>query len=167
MNSRVLVVCGEPGVGKSYIAGFLSRRTGARILRTDEIRKELFGPDPEYTTEESQATYDEMFSRAENALDNGVSVILDATFMLQSGRERAREIATEKDATLDVLRVVCDPETAKRRILGRDGVPDSDEEIHDSIADRFEPVKITHHEIDNSGSWEETVGQIESKVLSE
>lgn len=167
--NRLIVVCGEPGVGKSRVADLLSRRTGAHILRTDEIRKDLFGPEPEYTTEESQATYDEMFDRARNLLKDGDSVILDATFMLQKGRERANRLAQKHTNPywFDIVRVTADEDTVRKRLRKReDDASDADFTIYQSIRDRFEPIELPHTEIDNSGSWWlDTIEELRSEDL--
>jgi len=167
--SRLIVVCGEPGVGKSKVADLLSRRTGGHVLRTDEIRKDLFGPEPEYTKEESQATYDEMFDRAKNLLRDGHKcVILDATFMLKRGRERANALAQEytDPYNFDIVRVTADEDVVRKRIRERENdASDADFQIYQSIRDRFEPIELPCTEIDNSGYWWDTMEQCRSKDL--
>ena len=167
--SRLIVVCGEPGVGKSKVADLLSRRTGGHVLRTDEIRKDLFGPEPEYTSEESQQVYDEMFDRAKNLLrDDHKCVILDATFMLKVGRERADFLAQKytDPYNFDIVRVTADEDVVRKRIRERENdASDADFSIYQSIRDRFEPIEFPHVEIDNSGYWWDTMEQCRSKDL--
>lgn len=159
MTTRLYVVCGEPGVGKSEVASFLGLiRTNTVVLRTDEIRKELFGPDPDYTSQESQATYDEMFQRARNNLEDGGNVIMDATFMYADGRQRAKGLASETDATFHLLRIVCDEDTVIERIKSReDDASDAGVDVYRSIRDRFEPVEMSHSRVDNSGGLLDTM----------
>lgn len=162
--SSLTIVCGEPGVGKSRVADFISRRMGgAPVLRTDEIRKDLFGPEPDYTSEESQATYDEMFDRARNLLKDGEHVILDATFMFEHGRQRANALAQEYTDPYDftIIRVTCEPSIAKDRINNRThDASDADVSVYQSIRDRFEPVELPYHEIDNSDWFWHTMDQL-------
>lgn len=167
-NGKLIIVCGEPGVGKSSVAEYIAKLCRATHLSTDEIRKELFGPDPEYTRAESQATYDEMFDRARNILEDNGAVVLDATFMLQSGRERANRLAQEytEPYNFTIVRVECDPDTAKRRIRQReDTTSDADVSVYRSIRDRFEPVELPHVTIGNSGRWWHTKMKVQNKEL--
>ena len=159
------LVCGEPGVGKSRVAKHIAKQEQTVRLATDEIRKELFGPEPSYTRKESEKTYNKMFERAMGWLIDGVSVVLDATFMLAKGRQRAIELSNKYGVSTEIYRVTCEPATTKSRIRERqqEGSTESDAgiEVYQSIRDRFEPVKGEYHTIDNSGSWSETVEQLE------
>jgi len=169
MTTQLIVVCGEPGVGKSRVAHVVSAYTDARLLSTDSIRKELFGQNPEYTKSESQAVYDEMFTRAMDALLQGRNAVLDATFMFERGRERAETIAERSSSEVDlsIIRVVADNSTVKQRIRERaeSGESESDAtvEVYQSIRDRFEPIEREHTVIDNSGDWTDTLIALREK----
>jgi len=63
--------------------------------------------------------YDEMFRQADESLGKGNGVILDATFVTQSLRQRAAEIATKHGKTFVILETKCPQEVAIRRILKR------------------------------------------------
>lgn len=95
-----LVVNGLTGTGKSMLARGLASRTGASVISSDIVRKELAGLSPEtpqpeeygkgiYSEEMTSKTYAEMFERAKQALSLGESVILDATFITDELREEA------------------------------------------------------------------------------
>jgi predicted kinase len=169
MDGSVFVVAGEPGVGKSKVAKHIAKRTDGKRLATDVIRKDLFGPEPEYTREESQAVYDEMFDRAKNFLTRGKGVVLDATFMLASGRERANRLAQKFTDPYDftIVRVICDEDIAIRRIKEREGISDADTDVYRSIRDRFEDIELPHVTIDNSAWWFDTKRQMRDKDVYE
>ncbi|MCK5333755.1 MAG: AAA family ATPase, partial [Candidatus Aenigmarchaeota archaeon] len=78
----LILFSGLPATGKTTLARRVAKKTGAIILRTDVIRKELFAL-PKYTEEEKEQVYGEMFLRAEKFLVKGQTVILDANFYLQ------------------------------------------------------------------------------------
>jgi predicted kinase len=63
--------------------------------------------------------YDETFRRADEALQKGDSVIIDATFVTQSLRRRAAEIAAKHSKTFVILETHCPQEVAIARILRR------------------------------------------------
>lgn len=165
MDGALYVVCGEPGVGKSKVAKEIAKQTDGKRFATDEIRKDLFGPEPSYTSEESQATYEEMFDRAKNQLTRGHSVVLDATFMLRSGRARANRLAQAYTEPYDftIVRVTAEESVAKHRIKERNGVSDADVSVYESIRDRFESVELPHVTIDNSHWWFHTKQQLVDK----
>ena len=97
-------VGGLSGSGKSTfaraIAPGLGASPGAVILRTDEVRKRLWGVAPTqtlgsdaYTKDAHRRTHDELFANARDLLAAGVSVVLDATFLDGAERARAAEVA--------------------------------------------------------------------------
>ena len=87
----IIIFCGLSGSGKSAIAKALAERTGAEIIRNDEIRKKIF-PNPTYSEEEKRIVYIRMFSKAKSLHDSGKNVILDASFYKKSFRDEARKI---------------------------------------------------------------------------
>ncbi|MGV9791874.1 bifunctional aminoglycoside phosphotransferase/ATP-binding protein [Gordonia sp. NPDC003422] len=88
---RLVAIGGGSGTGKSTIAravgGDLAPAPGARILRTDVLRKRLAGvamtaplPRSAYTDEARAKVYTELYRLAEAGLRGGMSVIADAVF---------------------------------------------------------------------------------------
>ncbi|MFP3880336.1 MAG: AAA family ATPase, partial [Dehalococcoidia bacterium] len=65
------------------------------------------------------AVYDESLRRADEALKKGDSVIIDATFVTQSLRRRAADIAAKHNKTLVILETRCPQEVAIARIQRR------------------------------------------------
>ena len=99
----MVAVGGLSGTGKSAlsqaIAPLLAPSPGALILRSDVIRKKLFGvretarlPASAYTADVTARVYEAMLSSAKRAAAQGCSVILDAAFLRDS--ERAQFAAT-------------------------------------------------------------------------
>lgn len=157
----LVVVCGLPGTGKSTVSERVAGRLDAHLLRTDVVRKELF-PDPDYTSAESQAVYDEILDRAASHLDAGDDVVLDGTFRRASMRERAAGVAERCGADLRLVRVTCAESVVKRRIQERvDDESDADFSIYKLLKDEFEPIERDHLVIDNSGSLAETEARID------
>jgi len=63
--------------------------------------------------------YEETFKRADEILQKGDSVIIDATFITQSLRRRAAAIAAKYKRTFIILQTHCPQEVAIARILRR------------------------------------------------
>jgi predicted kinase len=121
----LLITCGLPGTWKTETSEEISRIKGYPILRSDLIRLEVLKNedifDEKVASDMSKRTvvYDETFRRADEALEKGDSVILDATFVTQSLRGRAAEIAAKHDKTFVILQTHCPQEVAIARILRR------------------------------------------------
>lgn len=101
---RLVAIGGLSGTGKSTLARALGGRLGvapgARILRSDVLRKRLAGVAPEvrlppscYTADTSLAVYGEIKRLAFQALATGQSVIADATFNETGERIRIAKVA--------------------------------------------------------------------------
>ena len=121
----LLITCGLPGSWKTETSEEISRIKGYPILRSDLIRLEVLKGenvfDEKVASDMSKRTmvYDETFRRADEVLEKGDSVILDATFVTQSLRRRAAEIAAKHNKTFVILQTQCPQEVAIARILRR------------------------------------------------
>ncbi|WP_435194401.1 AAA family ATPase [Natronomonas sp. EA1] len=158
----LVVVCGLPGVGKTTVAERVVEQLDAEMLRTDVVRKELF-PDPDYTDEESQAVYDELFSRTRDRLQADEDVVLDATFQEAAKRERARRVAEETGRAFELVYVRCDLDGVEKRIEQREGdESDADFEVHLLFRETFDPIEGDHVVVDNSDGLASTYEQVDA-----
>jgi len=126
MGSDILLItCGLPGTWKTETSEEISKIKGYPILRSDLIRLEvlknedIFDEKVASDMSKRMVVYDETFRRADEALEKGDSVILDATFITQSLRRRAAAIAAKHDKTFVILQTHCPQEAAIARILRR------------------------------------------------
>ncbi len=121
----LLITCGLPGTWKTETSEEISKIKGYPILRSDLIRLEVLKNedifDEKVASDMSKRTavYDETLRRADEALEKGDSVILDATFVTQSLRKRAAEIAAKHNKTFVILQTQCPQEVSIARILRR------------------------------------------------
>ncbi|MFF2082729.1 AAA family ATPase [Nocardia sp. NPDC058176] len=143
---RLALVGGLPGTGKSTLARELSARTGAVVLSSDRVRKEIarvttvggevgrFGAG-RYSAANRSRVYDELRWRARVLLAEGVSVILDASWTDPEQRRRAAALAEEARADLVALRCACPTELAHQRIRARHAhESDATTDIADAMA---------------------------------
>jgi hypothetical protein len=121
----LLITCGLPGTWKTETSEEISKIKGYPILRSDLIRLEVLKGEDVFdekvasNMDKRRMVYDETFRRAEEALEKGDSVIIDATFITQSLRRRAAAIAAEHNKTFVILQTHCPREVAIARILSR------------------------------------------------
>jgi len=121
----VLIACGLPGTWKTETTQEVARIKGYPMLRSDIIRLEvlkgedIFDGQVASNMDKRTAVYEEVFRQAYQALHESEGVILDATFVSQSLRRRAAEIAAEHDRRFVILQTHCPQEVAIGRILRR------------------------------------------------
>lgn len=126
----LLLCCGLMGSGKSALAKALAQRLDLEVLSSDVMRKELAGIQPTtpaqaaygeglYTAERTEATYAQLFKRAECLLSQGRSVLLDASFQCASQRTQAMQLAAHVGAEFCVLECWCPDEELRRRLESR------------------------------------------------
>ena len=122
----LLIACGLPGTWKTETTEEVVKIKGCKLLRTDLIRLEvlknedIFDAKVAGNMDKRTLVYDEMFRQADEAMEGGNCVILDATFVTQSLRQRAAAIAATHSKTFIILQTDCPQEVSIRRILARD-----------------------------------------------
>ena len=121
----LLITCGLPGTWKTETSEEISRIKGYPILRSDLIRLEvlkdedIFDEKVASNMDKRMLVYDETFRRAGETVEKGDSVIIDATFVTQSLRRRAAQVAAQHNRRLVILQTHCPREVAIARILRR------------------------------------------------
>ena len=81
----IILICGLPGTGKTFLAHELSKHIDSTVLSTDKIRKELI-PKPTYAPWERSLIYDVLFLLVKYLHNSGINCILDGTFNMEKSR---------------------------------------------------------------------------------
>jgi len=167
---RLVGVGGLSGSGKSRlareIASYIGLAPGARVVRTDVVRKRISGVHPNetlgpegYTADMTIKTYDEFFDQARQAILAGQSVILDAVFAMQNQREMAEALATELGVPFTGIWVTAPEEVRIERVLKRQrNVSDVTPDIARSQSD-YEVGEMTWSQVNSAGEKTETIAQ--------
>ncbi len=143
-RSRQLLVLvgGLPGTGKSTLAAGLAAETGWELLRSDVLRRELHHAG-HYQPAAVGAVYDELLRRARGRLDQGESVIVDASWIDAGQRAAAVRAATETASDLVELCCTCGEPVATARInersKERDDVSEATPQVRSAMAERMDP----------------------------
>ena len=138
--AMLLAIGGVSGTGKSTLAAVLAahvgRTPGAVVIRTDIVRKTLWGgdelkrlPSEAYDERFTARVYEAMMERAGAALAGGHSAIVDAVFGHAQQRADVERLAHEHNATfkglwLDAPAAVLETRVAARRNDASDATVD-------------------------------------------
>lgn len=165
---QLVAIGGLSGTGKSVLArglaGTIAPPPGAVIIRSDVVRKRLFGvdentalPGTAYQPGTSARVYEALSETARRVLGQGCSVILDASFMQEAQRTALSRLASEHHAHLTGLFLMADLAVRLARVTERKH--DASDATRD-VAMKQEGAAIgvmDWHVVDASGSSEDTL----------
>jgi hypothetical protein len=164
---RLIAVGGLSGSGKSRLARELAPAVGAapgaRVVRTDVIRKRLAGVPLDrplgadgYTREMTERTYAAMAAEAAEGLAAGQSVIADAVFAGPAERQAIADVAAAAGAPFDGLWLEAAPQVMAARIRERRrNVSDADEGVLQKQLS-YDLGALKWRRLDSSGSRADT-----------
>jgi len=129
---RLIAIGGLSGSGKSTLALRLAPELGvppgARVLRSDVLRKRRFGVMPEaplpseaYSVEVTALVYRELCERAATALDAGYAAVIDAVALRAGERRAFADVAAAAGAPFTGLWLDAPAATMRARIGARRG----------------------------------------------
>lgn len=174
----LFITVGLVGSGKTALAQALAKRLGLVVISSDVTRKRLADiPETErhfeefdagiYSPQFSRLTYDTMLAETRRLLGEGISVIIDASFIKSEEREKAKGLAQEMKAHFLVLECTLDEKLTRQRLterLKQGSVSDGRWEIFEVQKGVFEPIVEVppqkHAIIDTSRTMEENVRQV-------
>ena len=155
IRPTIWVVCGMIASGKSTVADALAESIDIRVLRSDEIRKQLFGLAPEdsaesdfqkgvYSRQATGLTYGKQLMDARELVEKGQSAILDATFGDPHRRDEVRRMAKKTHSNLFFVLCECPDRVIRKRLIERKkrpGVSDARLRHFDDIKKTFAPFE--------------------------
>ena len=127
----LIAIGGVSGSGKTTVARALAPRlsgpTGAVVLRSDEIRKRLWGrrstealPPDAYTPEAGDRVYAAMFQSARQCLAAGCTVIIDAAFLAAETRAEIEALTVDAGAPFHGAWLNASADVLRRRVDSRE-----------------------------------------------
>jgi putative hydrolase of the HAD superfamily len=145
---RVVAVGGFVASGKSTLARALAKRLGATHIEADRVRRRVLVRDHEGDPIEGlmpgieSETYAELLRLAAQEIDACRPVVLDACFPRRDERRAVWELARSHGWTFLFVECRAPRESVRERLVARDREAGRAgwQEIHDSLASRFEPA---------------------------
>ena len=155
-NKKPLLILtfGVSGSGKTFFSRDIAQRVQAVHLRSDIERKRLAGLKPLERSEEkevlysekiSQQTYQRLLDLASLCLNEGLTVIVDATFLKQCNRKLFIDLAALRRAPCRILHFYASIELllerVQRRALEGNDASDADTAV---LASQLEQIEQLH-----------------------
>jgi predicted kinase len=151
-----------------------------KILQSDRVRKNLLGVPPVapkvlpfnsgiYSKEASSLTYGKLILLAQEVVEKGESIILDATFSRSHQRDEAIRLARDVDANIIFIECTAPYEILKERLVEREKTACiSDARLHHlkQLKANFEPLGELQNDMHLTINTEESLDACMRKILS-
>jgi aminoglycoside phosphotransferase family enzyme/predicted kinase len=177
----VWVVCGMIASGKSTLAKAMADALQIKALRSDVVRKKLFdrqvfeSQEEEfekgiYRQEATSLTYGKLLLLAQEEIERGNSVILDATFSREDQRREVLRLVEDMDADLVFVECRCREIVIRNRLRDRSKSPvisDARLKHLEELTSRFEGLDEIPAEIKITVDTERPLAENVEKVISQ
>lgn len=169
---RLIALGGVSGTGKSSLARALAPRLGAApgaiVLRTDMVRKRLFGlrptqrlPETAYRAEISARVFGIVARRARILLEAGRTVICDGVYGEPVQRQRIEQVARELGVPFAAYWLEAPREVLERRVAARaNDASDADVRVLRRQLDHIDTAAVTWRRVDAARPVEEVAADI-------
>jgi len=151
-----------------------------KILQSDRVRKQLLDvPTDEpmdlpfesgiYSKEASSLTYGKLMMLAQEVVEKGGSVILDATFSHKHQRDEVIRLARDMDANIIFIECVASYEMLKKRIADREkraGISDARLRHLKQLKAHFEPLGELQNDMHLKINTEESIETCMRQIFS-
>jgi uncharacterized protein len=171
----LIAIGGLSGTGKSVLARglapFIGPQPGAVVLRSDVLRKRLFGvqaterlPADAYLPEVSERIYDALGQHAAHVVSQGHSAVVDAVFARDTERTAIEDAARRLGVRFAGLFLLADLETRQNRVARRESdASDATAEVA-GLQEKYNIGALDWMVIDASGSPEATLKQCRARI---
>lgn len=139
----LIIVSGLPGTGKTTFAKALAESLDVPHLNSDIIRDEL-GKRGQYDQRTTSMIYQKMYDRAAAFLQQGKSVIVDATFHKDAKRDPYLNLARAKGYPLKWIELQTQEALIRERVNTKRTYSEADFSVYQKIKSAYEPLKVPH-----------------------
>lgn len=155
VNPALIIVSGLPGTGKSFFSRQLAHKLPSVLLESDTLRKTLFSS-PDYSYSESYRLFSACHYLIDELLRKGMTVILDATNLIEHNRETLYHIAEKNQAKLIIVQVKAPPEIVQQRLNERSkhgkalDNSDADWRVYQTMKPKTQRIRRNYFSLDSS-----------------
>jgi predicted kinase len=142
-TSKLIMVVGLPGTGKSTFSRALAAELDARHLNSDVIRTEL-NLRGKYSPKDKAKVYEGLKERTEALLNANSTVIVDATLYREDLRRTYAELARRLKCPIHWLELNTGEESIKERVSKQRPYSEADLAVYQKIKTLYEPLKVHH-----------------------
>ena len=153
----VIMLHGLSGSGKSTLSTLLIKRLLAIVIRSDAERKRLFGlfdgsqesllTGGMYASEATRSTYQRLLDLTKSIIEDGYSVIVDATFIQLKQRQMFYQAFDKTDIPIIILDLQVEKNELRERVRKRsnykNNISDADVGVLEQQFQSLEPLKDT------------------------
>jgi len=176
----LIVVGGLMGTGKSTLAAAVGEKLGVAHLQTDAVRRELLGTSEQpasygeghYTPESRSLVYRELLYRAGKQLADGLSVVLDGTFLGRGIKAQVAALAADHEAEFYFVHCVCPLDVVRQRIAARAAAGETLSEARPELVEQQQATEESLAseqstlEVDTTAPLAEQVGKVVGAMAS-
>jgi len=173
----LVAIGGLSGTGKSVLArdlaGLIEPPPGAVIIRSDVVRKHLFGasetvalPESAYRADVTERVYGTLSNTAQRILAQGCSVVLDAAYLLEAERTEIEGLVATHGVRFVGLFLTTDLATRLARIERRKGDASDATRNVALQQETFAIGTVNWHMIDASGTPDQSLRNARVSLLA-
>ena len=156
----IILICGLPGTGKTFLAHELSKHIDSTVLSTDKIRKELI-PKPTYAPWERSLIYDVLFLLVKYLHNSGINCILDGTFNMEKSRSEVKNFLNLTKEEFYIIECICPEDIIISRLLLRKGdYSDATVSIYLKMKRIYEKIRENHISINTAKPIDVNINKI-------
>ena len=156
----IILICGLPGTGKTFLAHELSKHIDSTVLSTDKIRKELIHK-PTYAPWERSLIYDVLFLLVKYLHSSGINCILDGTFNMEKSRYEVKYSLNLTKEEFYIIECICPEDIIISRLISRKGdYSDATVSIYLKMKKIYEKIKGNHISINTEKPLDVNINQI-------
>lgn len=137
--SRIVIVCGLPGTGKTTFAAALAHAIHAVHLNTDRIRHAM-GRQGQYSIALKAAIYESLLLRSREALLAKKNVVLDGTFYKKRFRKAFIHLANELHTPIHWIEITASDQSIRERVSKTRPYTEADYSVYQKVKSEFDPL---------------------------